>query len=68
VLEGGDKEIGRDMRDIAVEQDLDQSPEGPKASLTNEGKPRIINSVFLKNMQSLFAMIVHYVLGVELKP
>jgi hypothetical protein len=29
-----------------VDQDLDQSPEGPKANLASEGKPQIINPVF----------------------
>jgi hypothetical protein len=27
---------------VTVEQDLDQSPERPKASFANEGKPRFI--------------------------
>jgi hypothetical protein len=31
---------------VSVAQDLDQSPEGPKANLASEGKPRIINHVF----------------------
>jgi hypothetical protein len=43
VAEGGDEGVDRDVHDIAVEQDLDQSPEGPKANLTSEGKPQIIN-------------------------
>jgi hypothetical protein len=30
---------------IVVEQDLDQSLEGPKANVAIEGKPRIINPV-----------------------
>jgi hypothetical protein len=36
----------RDVRYVAVEQDLDQIPEGPKANLASEGKPRISNPVF----------------------
>jgi hypothetical protein len=48
VPEGGDEGVDRDMHDVTVEQDLDQSPEGPKANLASEGKPRIINPVFLK--------------------
>jgi hypothetical protein len=40
VLEGGDEGADGDMHYVAVEQDLDQSPEGPKANLANEGKPR----------------------------
>jgi hypothetical protein len=31
---------------VVVEQDLDQSPEGPKANLAIEGKPQIINPDF----------------------
>jgi hypothetical protein len=31
---------------VYVAEDLDQSPEGPKANLASEGKPRIINPVF----------------------
>jgi hypothetical protein len=46
VPEGGDKGADRDGHYVAVEQDLDQSPEGPKANLASEGKPRIINPSF----------------------
>jgi hypothetical protein len=46
VPEGGDGGVDGDVRDVAVEQDLDQSPEGPKANLPSEGKPRIINLSF----------------------
>jgi hypothetical protein len=52
--EGGDKE----PQQVYVAQGLDQSPEGPKANLANEGKPRIINPVFLK-LCNYLAMIVH---------
>jgi hypothetical protein len=48
VLEGGDGGVVRDVRDVAVEQDPDQSPEGHKANLASEDKPRIINPIFLK--------------------
>jgi hypothetical protein len=37
-----DKGGGGDVHYVAVEQDLDQSPEGPMASFANEGKPRFI--------------------------
>jgi hypothetical protein len=46
VPEGEDGGAGGDMHHVAVEQDLDQSLEGPKANLASEGKPRIINLVF----------------------
>jgi hypothetical protein len=46
VQEGGDQGVDGDVHYVAVEQDLDQSPEGPKANLANEGKPRIINPDF----------------------
>jgi hypothetical protein len=42
VLEGGDEGADEDMHYVAVEQDLDQSLEGPKANLVNEGKPQFI--------------------------
>jgi hypothetical protein len=46
VPEGGDKGADGDVHYVAVGQDLDQSLEGPKANLANEGKPRIINLSF----------------------
>jgi hypothetical protein len=39
VLEGGDGGDDGDVHYVAVEQDLNQSPKGPKANLANEGKP-----------------------------
>ena len=39
VDEGADEELLY----VGVEQDPDQSPEGPKASFADEGKPRSIN-------------------------
>jgi hypothetical protein len=39
-------EVDEDLHYAAIEQDLDQSPEGPKANLASEGKPRIINLSF----------------------
>jgi hypothetical protein len=42
VPEGGGEGADRDVHYVAVEQDLDQSLEGPKASFANEGKPRFI--------------------------
>jgi hypothetical protein len=48
VPEGGDGGTDGDVHYVAVEQDLDQSPEGPKANLAKEGKPQfIINPCFV---------------------
>jgi hypothetical protein len=58
VPEGGDKGATEELRHVLVAQDLDPSPEGPKANLASEGKPRIINPSF-KIMQLCFAMFVH---------
>jgi hypothetical protein len=44
--EGGDEGAVGELQHVYVAQDLDQSPEGPKANLSSEGKPRIINLVF----------------------
>jgi hypothetical protein len=46
VLEGGDEGANEELSYVDVAQGMDQGPEGPKANLANEGKPRIINSVF----------------------
>jgi c-di-GMP-binding flagellar brake protein YcgR len=45
VLEGGHEGADEEMQYVDVAQDLDPSPEGPKANLASEGKPRIINLV-----------------------
>jgi hypothetical protein len=47
VPEGGDEGGDGDVHYVAIEQDLDQRPEGPKANLGNEGKPWIINPCFI---------------------
>jgi hypothetical protein len=46
VPEGGDEGADKELQHVFVAQGLDQSPEGPKANLASEGKPRIINPVF----------------------
>jgi hypothetical protein len=46
VPEARNKGAVGELQYVDVAQDLNQSPEGPKAILTNEGKPRIINSLF----------------------
>jgi hypothetical protein len=43
VPEGEDGGTDGDVHHVVVEQDLDQSPEGPRANLATEGKPQIIN-------------------------
>jgi hypothetical protein len=46
VPEGGDEGVVGELQYADVAQDLDQSPEGPKANLASEGKPRIITPSF----------------------
>jgi hypothetical protein len=46
VPEGGDEGVAEELQYMDVAQDLDQGPEGPKANLASEGKPRIIDPVF----------------------
>jgi hypothetical protein len=43
VPEGGDEGADEELQHVYVTQDLNQSPEGPKANLASEGNPRIIN-------------------------
>jgi hypothetical protein len=67
VPEGGDEGADKELPYVDVAQDLDPSPEGPKANLASEGKPRIINPSF-KIMQLCLLRLCIYVSGVELKP
>jgi hypothetical protein len=46
VPEGGDEGADEELQYVDVAQDLDPSPEGPKANIASKGKPRIINPVF----------------------
>jgi hypothetical protein len=46
VPEGGDEGADEELQHVFVAQGLDQSPEGLKANLASEGKPRIIYPVF----------------------
>jgi hypothetical protein len=46
VSEGRDKGADEELQRVFVAQDLDPSPEGPKANLASEGKTRIINPIF----------------------
>jgi hypothetical protein len=47
VPDGGDEGADQELLSMNVVQGLDPSPEGPKANLASEGKPRIINPAFL---------------------
>jgi hypothetical protein len=67
VPEGGDEGADKELQNVDVAQDLDPSPEGPKANLASKGKPQIINPVF-QNYAIMVATIVHLRSGVELKP
>jgi hypothetical protein len=51
---------GGDVHYVAVEQDVDQSPQGLKANLASEGKPWIINPL-LKIMQLPLLCLCIYV-------
>jgi hypothetical protein len=42
VPEGGDEGADEELQCVDVAQDLDPSPEEPKANLDSEGKPRCI--------------------------
>jgi hypothetical protein len=58
VSEERDEGANGELQYVDVAQDLDQSPKGPKANLASEGKPRIINPIFL-NLCNYPSMIVH---------
>jgi hypothetical protein len=58
VPERGDEGANEELQYVDVAQDLDQSPEGPKANLAIEGKPQISNLLF-KNYAIILAMTVH---------
>jgi hypothetical protein len=46
VPEGGNEGADKELQFVDIDQDLDPSPEGPKANLASEAKTRIINPVF----------------------
>jgi hypothetical protein len=58
VPEGGDEGAHEELQYVDVAQELDPCSEGPKANLTSEGKPWIINPSF-KTMPLCFSMIAH---------
>jgi hypothetical protein len=53
VPEGENEGADEELQYVDVAQDLDPSPEGPKANLASKGKPRIINPSF-KNYAIMF--------------
>jgi hypothetical protein len=57
--EGGDGGAIGDVHYVVVEQDLDQSPEGPKVNLSREGKPQTINSPFKILQLSLLRLCIY---------
>jgi hypothetical protein len=67
VPEGGDEGADRDVHYVAVEQDPNQSPEGPKANLPAKASPGSL-TLFLKIMQLSLLCLCIYVSEVELRP
>jgi hypothetical protein len=67
VLKGGDEGADEELQYVDVTQDLNPSPEGPKANRASEGKPWIINPSFKIKQLCLLRLCI-YVSGVELKP
>jgi hypothetical protein len=56
--DGGDEGADKELPCVDVAQDLDPSPEGPKANLASQGKSRIINPD-VYNYAIMFVMIAH---------
>jgi hypothetical protein len=57
VPDGGDGGADGDVQHVVVEQDLDQSPEGPRPTLPSKASPGSL-TLFL-NYAIIVAMIVH---------
>jgi hypothetical protein len=68
VSEGGEEGADGDVHYVAVDQDLDQSPEEPKASFADERKHWSINLILFKIMQLSMFCVCIYISGVEIKP
>jgi hypothetical protein len=64
---GGDEGVDEELQYVDVAQDLDPSPEGPKANHASKGKPGSLTLSF-KIMQLCLLRLCIYVSGVELKP
>jgi hypothetical protein len=67
VPEGGDEGANEELQYVDVAQDLDPSPEGPKANLSSQASPGSLTPSF-KIMQLCLLWLFIYVSGVELKP
>jgi hypothetical protein len=67
VPEGGDEGAEEELQYVDVAQDLDPSPEEPKANLASEGKPGSLTPTF-KILQLCLLQLCIYVSGVDLKP
>jgi hypothetical protein len=65
VPEGEDDGADDKLQYVDVAQDLDQSPEGPKANLTDEGKPPGSLTLLFKIMQLPLIYLCIYISGVE---
>jgi hypothetical protein len=63
----GDKGANEELHYVGIAQDLDQSPEGPKANLAAKASPGSLTPSF-KIMQLCLLCLCIYVSGVELKP
>jgi hypothetical protein len=57
VPEGGDEGADGELQYVDVAQDLDQSPEGPKANLATKASPGSLTLFF--NYAITFVVIVH---------
>jgi hypothetical protein len=55
VLKAGDEGADKELQYVNVAQDLEPSPEGPKANLASKGRPQNINPV-VQN----YAIMFHY--------
>jgi hypothetical protein len=67
VPDGGDEGADEELQYMDVAQDLDPSPEGPKANLASQESPGSLIPSF-KIMQLCLLRLCIYVSGVELKP
>jgi hypothetical protein len=64
LIPGGDECGGSELQYVDVAQDLDQSPEGPRPTLTTKASLRSLTLLF-KIMKLPLLCLCIYVLGVE---